>query len=465
MRNTKWFMAMMFCAGAWLIVAGCNEASRNKSGLQNSAPSVSSNGRPKPEALLRQMADYYANLPAFSCKINVGIHLQAPGRDHQMDTKLTARLERPNRIALVVDEGQLGMTLISDGKQLWQYLPMLNRYTVREAPQDLSEVVAGEGASLLATVGGSGALIPTDGEKFYQKLMEGVKRAEYLGEEKVGEVKCHRCRFVRDDFTWDIWIEVGERPLVHQIVPDLSRQFAKAGAAFKDAKLEYTVEFTDWNVTPKFTEEDFAFHPPAGAEQVDSLFAGLRGRDEEPGPHPLLGQGAPAFETVDPNGQPIDLNQYLGKNIIMLDFWATWCGPCVAAMPELEAVAKKFADRGLVFYAVNAGEDADTVKQFLAENQREAPVAMDPEGKVSGLYGVEGIPQTVLVGKDGRVQVVHVGYSDRLAGELTRNIEDLLAGKDLAEPVLAQAEKNRQRRSSASAAEESARPAGTDDAQ
>jgi len=412
------------------------------------------------------MADFYANLPAVSCTIQVAIHLQAPGRDHRMDTKLTARLERPNRIALQVDEGQLGMTLISDGKQLWQYLPMLNRYTVQDAPPSLSEVVAGEGASLLAAVGGSGALIPTEGEEFYRKLIKGVKKSEYLGEEKVGEIPCHHCRFVREDFAWDIWIEAGPRPLVHKIVPDLSRQFAKAGEAFKDAKLEYTVEFTDWNVAPKFTEQDFAFTPPAGAEQVDSLFAGIRGRQrEEESHHPLLGQGAPAFETVDPDGQPIDLNQYLGKNIIMLDFWATWCGPCVAAMPEIEAVANKFADRGLVFYAVNSGEDAETVKQFLTENQRKAPVAMDPEGKVSSLYGVEGIPQTVLVGKDGKIHVVHVGYSDRLAGELTKNIEDLLAGKDLAGPVLAQAEKRRQRESSPSQAEDAVRPEATDDAQ
>jgi thiol-disulfide isomerase/thioredoxin len=130
----------------------------------------------------------------------------------------------------------------------------------------------------------------------------------------------------------------------------------------------------------------------------------------------------------------------LGQDIVMLDFWATWCGPCVRAMPDVDAVAEKYADRGLVFYAVNAGEDPATVKEFLAENQLDVPVAMDPDGTVSGLYHVEGIPQTVVVGKDGRVQVVHIGFSGVLGKELAQNIEDLLAGKDLAAEALAESE-------------------------
>ena len=68
-------------------------------------------------------------------------------------------------------------------------------------------------------------------------------------------------------------------------------------------------------------------------------------------------------------GKPIDLKASLGKNVILLDFWATWCGPCVKAMPEVEAVAKKFKEKGLVFYAVNAGEDAATIKEFLSFRQ------------------------------------------------------------------------------------------------
>jgi thiol-disulfide isomerase/thioredoxin len=153
-------------------------------------------------------------------------------------------------------------------------------------------------------------------------------------------------------------------------------------------------------------------------------------------PVPLLGQAAPAFETVDPDGQPIDLKQHLGKSVIMLDFWATSCGPCLLAMPEVEQVAKEFADRGLVFYAVNVGEDPDTVKEFLKNSGVDVPVAMDPLLKIHDAYQTQYLPQTILVGKDGRVQVIHLGYSDFLADELTESIEALLAGRDLASEAL-----------------------------
>jgi tetratricopeptide (TPR) repeat protein len=160
-------------------------------------------------------------------------------------------------------------------------------------------------------------------------------------------------------------------------------------------------------------------------------------RPETPPIHPLLGQTAPLFTSVNPDGEPIDLKAHLGKNIIMLDFWASWCGPCLRAMPKVDSVARKFADQGLLFYAVNTGEDASTVKEFLKSSEFDLPVAMDADRTINELYGVTGIPQTVLIGKDSRVQVVHVGYSDTLDEDLGREVEELLADKDLATAALA----------------------------
>ena len=156
-------------------------------------------------------------------------------------------------------------------------------------------------------------------------------------------------------------------------------------------------------------------------------------------PHPLLGKSAPAFVTVDPDGRAVDLNKHLGKNVIMLDFWATWCGPCILAMPDVASVAKKFEDRGVVFYAVNVGEDPDSVKEFLAQLKLDIPVAMDFKGEIEKMYQAYGLPHTILVGKDGTVQVAHLGYRDDLGERLADDIEELLAGKDLASETLADA--------------------------
>src|SRR5688572_29262404 len=98
---------------------------------------------------------------------------------------------------------------------------------------------------------------------------------------------------------------------------------------------------------------------PAGEEKTTSHAL------EPESPNPLLGKPLQPFVTVDPDGNTVDLSKHLGKEVILLDFWATWCRPCLMAMPEVQQVAKEFKERGLVFYAMNVGEDPDTVKQFL----------------------------------------------------------------------------------------------------
>jgi thiol-disulfide isomerase/thioredoxin len=116
----------------------------------------------------------------------------------------------------------------------------------------------------------------------------------------------------------------------------------------------------------------------------------------------------------------------------MLDFWATWCGPCILAMPEVAKVADKYKDRGLVFYAVNEGEDPDTVKEFLANVELDIPVAMDFDGSIQEMYQFKGLPHTILIGKDGKLHVDHLGYLPNMAEELSEKVEALLAGKDVA---------------------------------
>jgi peroxiredoxin len=148
-------------------------------------------------------------------------------------------------------------------------------------------------------------------------------------------------------------------------------------------------------------------------------------------PSPLLGKPAPSFVTVDADGDQVDLKQYLGKNVIMLDYWATWCGPCIIAMPDIAAVARKYKDRGLVFYGVNEGEDPDTVKEFLARNNLDIPVAMDFDGRIHHMFEGKYLPHTILIGKDGTVQASHLGFSSNLADELSQEIESLLDGENL----------------------------------
>jgi hypothetical protein len=101
------------------------------------------------------------------------------------------------------------------------------------------------------------------------------------------------------------------------------------------------------------------------------------------------------------------------------------------AMPEVEQIARDFKDRGLVFYAVNVGEDPDTVKEFLARNKLDIPVVMDFDGRIQNMYQANDLPHTIVIGKDGRLQVDHRGYWKGFGEELREQVKALLDGKDL----------------------------------
>jgi thiol-disulfide isomerase/thioredoxin len=150
---------------------------------------------------------------------------------------------------------------------------------------------------------------------------------------------------------------------------------------------------------------------------------------EEDGPHPLQGKPAPAISVDALDGGKFDLADHQGK-VVIIDFWASWCGPCVRGLPVVTEVAKAYADQGVVFYAMNVQEDAATIKPFLKKHKLDVNVALDTDGKVSEAYGVQGIPQTVIIGKDGVISKIHVGFSPKMKKILEDDVKKALEGKN-----------------------------------
>ena len=121
---------------------------------------------------------------------------------------------------------------------------------------------------------------------------------------------------------------------------------------------------------------------------------------------------------------------YLQGKVILLNFWATWCGPCVREMPALESLYADYGDDGdVVILGVDFDEDPDTIRAFVAENGFTFHIAYDPVGIVSWQYPTDGIPYTVVVGKDGYIKNIHLGASDAetMYKEYKSDIEAALA--------------------------------------
>jgi thiol-disulfide isomerase/thioredoxin len=145
------------------------------------------------------------------------------------------------------------------------------------------------------------------------------------------------------------------------------------------------------------------------------------------------GEAAPDFVSKDLKGKEVHLSDLKDK-IVVLDFWATWCGPCRASLPHTEEVAKSTKDKGVVVLAVCTSDERAKFEQFVKDNQEKYPdiqFTCDPNERGSAdyadraslkLYKVRGIPTQFVIGRDGKIAAVLVGYRE---GE--HSLEEALA--------------------------------------
>lgn len=118
---------------------------------------------------------------------------------------------------------------------------------------------------------------------------------------------------------------------------------------------------------------------------------------------------APEFSLAARGGQKLSLSQYKGQ-VVMINFWATWCGPCRQEMPLLDAMYKKYKKMGFTLIGVNVEPDSKAAEAFLKTMPVSFPVAFDPDSSVSKLYSVQGMPSSVIIDRKGNARVIHRGY-------------------------------------------------------
>lgn len=138
----------------------------------------------------------------------------------------------------------------------------------------------------------------------------------------------------------------------------------------------------------------------------------------------LIGQGAPEFDLQKIDGTPFRLKDMRGK-ILILDFWATWCGPCVRSIPTLIDVSKEYKDAGVELVLVNLEEPENRVRPFLERFKTIPTVVLDTDGSVSKQYAVSAIPHTVLIDRDGGIVDIYIGASEENELALRKKIEEL----------------------------------------
>jgi peroxiredoxin len=128
-----------------------------------------------------------------------------------------------------------------------------------------------------------------------------------------------------------------------------------------------------------------------------------------PAPAPVVGAPAPNFTLADLDGNSVTLADLKGQ-VVLINFWATWCGPCEAEMPAIEQRYETFRSRGLTVLGVNVGETREQIAPFVERLGLTFTILMDPDYEVETLYRVRGYPTTYLIDRDGLIVRQHVGY-------------------------------------------------------
>ena len=133
---------------------------------------------------------------------------------------------------------------------------------------------------------------------------------------------------------------------------------------------------------------------------------------------------APDFTLRDATGNVVNLSELKGQ-VVMINFWASWCGPCRQEMPLLEAIHQKYEPLGFTLLAVNVEENSKDGQSWLKDRPVSFPVLYDPDNGVSKLYDVVAMPSTVLIDRKGNVRYLHHGYKPGYENDYMNQIRTL----------------------------------------
>jgi peroxiredoxin len=140
---------------------------------------------------------------------------------------------------------------------------------------------------------------------------------------------------------------------------------------------------------------------------------------------PAANAPAPDFTLRSTDGRNVRLDELRGQ-VVLVNFWATWCGPCREEMPRLNALYAKYRSSGFVLLGVNVDDDPATALATATKLAVSFPVLLDTDKKVSKLYALETMPSTLLIDRDGQVRFLHRGYRTGTEADYEQQIRALL---------------------------------------
>jgi thiol-disulfide isomerase/thioredoxin len=313
--------------------------------------------------------------------------------------KQTVAVQNPGKARVELELG-VGNLMVSDGEATWTYRPSTKLYTKITAAQGPDGVAAN--LAVLDVMG----------------FFEDAKSAKTARSETIGiDGQSYDCWVITSnvkipaqaamggtlsDGKMTTWIDKKLLLAVQEEIAYSVKVAPAAGAVPVEyqSKVKQVMRFL--KVDQPIPATLFAFTPPADAKEQPAQTAGRTD---------LTGTVAPTFKGVSLDGKAYSLESLKGKTVL-LDFWETWCGPCIKSMPTTEKLYADYKAQGLVVLAVDVDETRDIVDKFLKANPVAYPVLMGTESGIPPAYGVSAFPTFVLIGPDGKVAAHQIGFSE-----------------------------------------------------
>jgi len=356
--------------------------------------------RSQAEQLLQEVGRTYRNLSSYHFESVATDEMDGEEKDEKTRTTLVVAAVKPGKMRVEIKDSTTSLWVLSDGQTTWIYSPAMKQYIrKRVVPEENDH---GEG------IGGGAGLNSAASRlvEAYSRIADNIREARLLSEESVElEGKSIACHVVQvkyankspddsEELSKTFWIDKA-RYLVLREVSTLRRRANPSGGP---GEIRRTITFTLARVNGPIPESFFVLTPPAEARQVEE-FGRSASKENE----------AADFTLTDLQGRSFNLREQRGK-AVLLNFWATWCGPCRDEMPYIEKLYRDFKDKGLIVLGVN-DEEPEVARSFLAENEITFPSLVDERGGSHWLYRVAGIPTTILIDKEGKIAARLVGYS------------------------------------------------------
>lgn len=375
---------------------------------------------PAAKTVLSKMEKAYQNLHSAELGGHIEISLDFPGTSENTNQAFNSSFQAPNKFK---HEMTNGLVLGSDGDKGFVYDRKAQSYTrfdfpmtkmpVDQMPPLVPHILQVRNPSLLFAMS----------ETPFSELAENFDEVKKLEDVKVNGTNYTKLQFGSGKSSGQITMLVDQQTqLIRRFTVDFKPALEEAGKKSVNSAM-LLVDYSSVHPNASISDEIFDWTPPEESVDIHEAAGAARKQKEKEANVHLEGTIAPNFTLMSLDGEVVSLYELRGK-VVVLDFWATWCGPCIQSLPHFARMARDEHDSEVVFFSINLQEDKEKIGAFLKKQKLNLSVLLDENGNTAKLFGIKTIPQTVIIGKDGVVTKDISGYSPGTERELKAAIDE-----------------------------------------